>query len=288
METRYFSRFHHDSGVTEVVAAPKGANTWLEPYHNTIPFWPVMAYENFFSKEYFCSHRQYPHYAFELVCEGELEVGKNGKTELLKSGEAAILIAGEDSTLKAGPCGFCRKTSCTFTGELVHVIFSAFHLTDTDKITLETPEQAQQLIKRLAELLHARIPGTEPEICGTGYQLRQLASASVPHGSSHLIERAKRLLTLSVPVKEEIRNIAHKLNTNVSTLEHLFRKQLGTTPRDYLSQLRMQTAAELLRSGNMRIGRIAERVGYEDPLAFSHAFKRVFGVSPREYRKQNS
>lgn len=288
METRYFSRFHHDSGVTEVVAAPKGANTWLEPYHNTIPFWPVMAYENFFSKEYFCSHRQYPHYAFELVCEGELEVGKNGKTELLKSGEAAILIAGEDSTLKAGPCGFCRKTSCTFTGELVHVIFSAFHLTDTDKITLETPEQAQLLIKRLAELLHARIPGTEPEICGTGYQLLQLASASVPHGSSHLIERAKRLLTLSVPVKEEIRNIAHKLNTNVSTLEHLFRKQLGTTPRDYLSQLRMQTAAELLRSGNMRIGRIAERVGYEDPLAFSHAFKRVFGVSPREYRKQNS
>ena len=287
METRYFSRFHHDSGVTEVVAAPKGANTWLEPYHNTIPFWPVMAYENFFSKEYFCSHRQYPHYAFELVCEGELEVGKNGKTELLKSGEAAILIAGEDSTLKAGPCGFCRKTSCTFTGELVHVIFSAFHLTDTDKITLETPEQAQQLIKRLAELLHARIPGTEPEICGTGYQLLQLASASVPHGSSHLIERAKRLLTLSVPVKEEIRNIAHKLNTNVSTLEHLFRKRLGTTPRDYLSQLRMQTAAELLRSGNMRIGRIAERVGYEDPLAFSHAFKRVFGVSPREYRKQN-
>ena len=288
METRYFSRFHHDSGVTEVVAAPKGANTWLEPYHNTIPFWPVMAYENFFSKEYFCSHRQYPHYAFELVCEGELEVGKNGKTELLKSGEAAILIAGEDSTLKAGPCGFCRKTSCTFTGELVHVIFSAFHLTDTDKITLETPEQAQQLIKRLAELLHARIPGTEPELCGTGYQLLQLASASVPHGSSHLIERAKRLLTLSVPVKEEIRNIAHKLNTNVSTLEHLFRKQLGTTPRDYLSQLRMQTAAELLRSGNMRIGRIAERVGYEDPLAFSHAFKRAFGVSPREYRKQNS
>ena len=168
------------------------------------------------------------------------------------------------------------------------MIFSAFHLTDTDKITLETPEQAQQLIKRLAELLHARIPGTEPEICGTGYQLLQLASASVPHGSSHLIERAKRLLTLSVPVKEEIRNIAHKLNTNVSTLEHLFRKQLGTTPRDYLSQLRMQTAAELLRSGNMRIGRIAERVGYEDPLAFSHAFKRVFGVSPREYRKQNS
>ena len=274
METRYFSRFHHDSGVTEVVAAPKGANTWLKPYHNTIPFWPVMAYENFFSKEYFCSHRQYPHYAFELVCEGELEVGKNGKTELLKSGEAAILIAGEDSTLKAGPCGFCRKTSCTFTGELVHVIFSVFHLTDTDKITLETPEQAQQLIKRLAQLLHARIPGTEPEICGTGYQLLQLASASVPHGSSHLIERAKRLLTLSVPVKEEIRNIAHKLNTNVSTLEHLFRKQLGTTPRDYLSQLRMQTAAELLRSGNMRIGRIAERVGYEDPLAFSHAFKR--------------
>ena len=151
------------------------------------------------------------------------------------------------------------------------MIFSAFHLTDTDKITLETPEQAQQLIQRLAELLHARIPGTEPEICGTGYQLLQLASASVPHGSSHLIERAKRLLTLSVPVKEEIRNIAHKLNTNVSTLEHLFRKQLGTTPRDYLSQLR-----------------IAERVGYEDPVTVSHAAKRVFGVSPREYRKQNS
>ena len=102
-----------------------------------------------------------------------------------------------------------------------------------------------------------------------------LCFSSVPGVFSPSILREKRIFS----------DIVRRLNTTAGTLERLFRSHLGTTPRAYLTGLRMQTAAELLRNSTLRIGQIAERVGYGDPLAFSHAFRRVHGTSPRAFRK---
>lgn len=274
----------HDSGETEVVAG-RQANTWLEPYHSTYPFWPAMAQDGVFDKDFSCRHINYPHYAFEFVLEGELRVVKGDTSLLLTAGEATVLVAGNDSSLQTGKCGFCHKASCTFTGELVHAIFSAFRLIEPEKILIENTEEILVQIRRLIPLLKNRVPGSEPEICGIGYQLLNLIARSVPHGESLLFERARRFLTLNIAGEEDISDIVRRLNTTAGTLERLFRSHLGTTPRAYLTGLRMQTAAELLRNSTLRIGQIAERVGYGDPLAFSHAFRRVHGTSPRAFRK---
>ena len=54
----------------------------------------------------------------------------------------------------------------------------------------------------------------------------------------------------------------------------------------YLMQLRMETAKELLRSTDLKAFEIAERVGFADPNYFSFSFKKQVGVSPKEYRAQ--
>ncbi len=66
----------------------------------------------------------------------------------------------------------------------------------------------------------------------------------------------------------------------------LFRQELHTTPNKYLTDLRLQSAADLLRGGTGRsITEIARMCGYNDPLYFSRMFKKRYGVSPREYGK---
>jgi AraC-like DNA-binding protein/quercetin dioxygenase-like cupin family protein len=64
----------------------------------------------------------------------------------------------------------------------------------------------------------------------------------------------------------------------------LFRKTAGVSPRRWLLDRRMEMAAELLRGGQYRVGDIAGLSGYSNPFAFSTAFKRRSGLSPRSLR----
>ncbi len=67
----------------------------------------------------------------------------------------------------------------------------------------------------------------------------------------------------------------------------LFRQEMHTTPNKYLTELRLSSAADLLRGGTSRsITEIARMCGYNDPLYFSRMFKKKYGVSPREYIKE--
>jgi AraC family transcriptional regulator of arabinose operon len=64
----------------------------------------------------------------------------------------------------------------------------------------------------------------------------------------------------------------------------LFKRHYGTSPMAYFSELRMQRARELLSFTKMSVKEIAAELGFDDPLYFSRAFKKVSGMSPRDYR----
>lgn len=67
-------------------------------------------------------------------------------------------------------------------------------------------------------------------------------------------------------------------------LNRLFKQAIGTTPLMYVSELRLNRAAALLREGQMTIKAVAESVGFDDPYYFSKKFRQHFGLSPSEYR----
>ncbi|WNQ09036.1 response regulator [Paenibacillus aurantius] len=68
-------------------------------------------------------------------------------------------------------------------------------------------------------------------------------------------------------------------------LSILFKKETGQTITDYLMQVRMKKARELLMDPQIKIYEVSEKVGYADPNHFSRSFKQLEGMYPTEFRK---
>lgn len=71
-----------------------------------------------------------------------------------------------------------------------------------------------------------------------------------------------------------------------SHLWRIFKREVGTSPMRFLQQTRLRQGAAMLEQTSLRIGEIAAKVGFQDPLNFSRAFVTAFKCSPRAYRKQ--
>jgi AraC-like DNA-binding protein len=84
-----------------------------------------------------------------------------------------------------------------------------------------------------------------------------------------------------------IAKLAAEVGMSRSPFATKFTAFVGEPPLTYLTQLRMNLAADYLRSGHLLISEIAERVGYESQGSFTNAFKRQFAISPSEYRDKN-
>jgi AraC-like DNA-binding protein len=82
-----------------------------------------------------------------------------------------------------------------------------------------------------------------------------------------------------------VEDLAIGAGTSRTVLGERFGKLVGAAPMEYLARLRMQLAAERLRSTRQSLIQVAEGVGYESEAAFSRAFRRIVGVSPGAWRE---
>jgi AraC-like DNA-binding protein len=83
-----------------------------------------------------------------------------------------------------------------------------------------------------------------------------------------------------------VQTLAQEAGMSRSVYAETFRRVLGMTPADYLASWRLGLARQQLRQGHT-LQRIAEAVGYGSVAALSRAFKARWGVSPREWKRQD-
>ena len=82
-----------------------------------------------------------------------------------------------------------------------------------------------------------------------------------------------------------VADIAGYVALNRSYLFTLFRRVLGVSPQECLTQFRLTRAKEQLTLTDASVANIAMSCGYQDPQVFSKAFKQQFGITPVKYRK---
>ena len=73
--------------------------------------------------------------------------------------------------------------------------------------------------------------------------------------------------------------------TSRTVLAERFSHLVGMPPMQYLTQWRLQLAAERLVRGSAKVAAVGAGVGYESEAAFSRAFKRETGLSPAAWRR---
>lgn len=103
--------------------------------------------------------------------------------------------------------------------------------------------------------------------------------------SSDYIDKALNCMHSEYSHGITIKAIADRLGLDRSHFYTIFLERVGTSPSEYLINLRLAKAAELMRDYNERPSVAATSVGYEDLYHFSKIFKKHFGMCPREYRK---
>jgi len=102
----------------------------------------------------------------------------------------------------------------------------------------------------------------------------------VEHARRYLVEHLAQPLTMAA--------LAQAAGMSERQLYREFQEAFGLTPRRYLTRLRLERAAELLRTTRLGAERIARDVGHPSFSTFCRLFKRAFALTPSEWRAQST
>lgn len=103
---------------------------------------------------------------------------------------------------------------------------------------------------------------------------------------SFLVQKIILEVDLDLSRMLTLQYFSQKLNVNSSYLSHLFRREMGMTITDYVTQRRLNRAADLLLTTQDPVKLIAKQVGITDVHYFSRLFKKKMGKPPLQYRAE--
>jgi len=148
--------------------------------------------------------------------------------------------------------------------------------TDTDKVLslchemidkVSSPFMESYRFMRLLYFLH------QAEICEPYQNVHQDVLTALSEIDNNLAE------------KLSIVDLARKSNVSINTLERHFREHLNMSPTSYIKQKRLARAMQLLASGN-NVTEVCEKCGFGNSSAFIAQFRRVYGKTPFQYKKE--
>jgi two-component system response regulator YesN len=105
--------------------------------------------------------------------------------------------------------------------------------------------------------------------------------------ASGWFKQALQLIENSTDMNLSLEAVSEAVNVHPVTLSRMFKQQMGVTFVRYLTRKRMQHASHLLLHTRKKVNEIAEEVGYADYAYFRSLFKKEFGYSPSDFRKNN-
>ncbi|MEM8641053.1 MAG: AraC family transcriptional regulator [Cyanobacteria bacterium P01_G01_bin.54] len=129
------------------------------------------------------------------------------------------------------------------------------------------------------ELIALYLQATPPDKTQTSRQFKAHDIESLYH--------AKDILQQNLHTPPSLMELARQVGINDRKLKQGFRELFDTTVFGYLTQQRMEAACQLLQQQRHSVAAVAATVGYNSPTAFSGAFRRKFGITPKAYQLAN-
>lgn len=104
--------------------------------------------------------------------------------------------------------------------------------------------------------------------------------------NTSLLNQVNEYIKKNYARRISLEEIAEAMHVNGSYLSRFYKNKTGKNLFDEICNLRIERSKEYLENTDMKAYEISEAVGFEDPGYFSKMFKKVTGLSPKDYRKQ--
>lgn len=134
-------------------------------------------------------------------------------------------------------------------------------------------DTSDQLSSLLRETFKKFLSLTQVNLCQTG---------------SHEVELILQYIHSHIGEKITLSQLAAHVNFNETYMCKVFRSHVGTSIVNYINQAKMEQAAVWLRESNWLLKNISAELGFNDQFYFNKMFRKYYGVSPSEYRKQHT
>lgn len=216
-------------------------------------------------------------YGLSFCRSGRITYRHRGQ-EYISDREHAVLL----------PMGASYSLYGSETGEFPIINFrcsDAFRTEHFHTIPLHSPEGYLRDMEAMRKA--AMFPGSELKLMRSLYDiLDRLASEAMPQ-QRDILSPAMRCLEeryADPGLTNEI--MAREAGVSEVYFRQLFRRQYGTTPRQYLLHIRLHNARRLLGESTLPVTEVAEACGFGSVYHFCRAFREETGMTPTEYRQR--
>ena len=143
-------------------------------------------------------------------------------------------------------------------------------------------QQTQELIKEIERLKEEMLE--KPIEAET----EDVSASDVPDEDRQFLMRVIEVVNEGMATGQiGVEQIASALNMSVQTFRRRLQSAAGETPKAFVSAIQMEKAGKLLKDNPaLPVLQVASLCGFEEASSFTHTFKRVYGMSPKQYREQ--
>ena len=232
------------------------------------------------------------HYLFHYVTEGRGTLTTAAGAVSVGPGGLFLIRPGEVVTYTADSREPWVYYWVGFNGTEAHRLINLTGFAHGERLLY--PENGGELREQLTRITDARgsTPAHEAQMLGYLYlflgSLMSLSGGQKLTTSKQYVDKAVQFISRNYSRDITSCDVADFVGISESHLYRVFSKELDMAPTQFLMRYRIGEAAAMLRSTGLAIGEIAASTGFRDPLYFSRVFKKVKGVSPREYTRRGA
>ena len=233
-----------------------------------------------------------PYHLLHLVTGGEGTLRIGGESFAIGAGDAFLIPAEQMSFYQASDtnpwsyswAGFTGVRATRYAQQLLELAPERYVLRGLNMADYAPPVNAAAVLKETSASNYF----FSKQVLYTLFSFfaRDFAGLLAAREAPDIAARLKFYLDTKYMEKLRIDELARLFGVHPTHLARVFRAAYGLAPKQYLQQLKLEKASELLRRSDMLVALIAESLGFEDQHAFSRCFKQQLSVSPTEFRKR--
>ena len=232
-------------------------------------------------------------YQLLYISAGKLHLYVDGEERIITKGNMLLFRPGETQIYNLYSADKPETYWVHFTGSDVDLLLDYYGMPKNENVFFTgTSPDYQWLFKQMIQ---------ELQLCRVNYE--DLLNMNLRHIFLMINRFLKEGTELDSDALDEVERATHYFNENYNLnicikdyanerhmsecwFNRTFKHVTKVTPMQYIIQLRMTNALNLLEHTSYNIIQVANAVGYDDAYYFSRLFKKNIGVSPTEYRKR--